>query len=1823
MIEQIKLVEARPREVEATLAERGTAIKKNKKLCVLEDGREYECWVSSSGKRQYSIELRCLETGEGYTYAVCPQFFIVDAAPLLWPVRSRKVLLVAPSPTCLFDGETPSVFSLCHPLDEIKPVAAYADSIELAQLKEDAMCPCCFVTQQTHGSLVGCCEFTDSNNGTTHVLAVMHNATQQCHRVYSLEKRSCCGDNHRNKSAKHRREEDEIAERLRGVSAAALAEIIPDVAIGPTTSTTTPVYAEAPGSSPTWTTNAFVVCARGAANLCLFKKDSRMVDVVPVWPKAGGSAKHIACDTATYIACRGAWEGMRLLITGTKTGVLSVYYGTERIAECGGVCKGSNSSSSSSRKLIELETIYAGPRMREVLVATVSQGGSKEEEEEEEERGPAAMEVEIDGQLQQEQYVCSVRCLPQAELAVAITQGLEEALPTKLVCEVLRGYNDRLNCNNTSKTSEVLTVANDMGDWGLFADALEGAMLLPPSLSQGQGTLPSTQQESDWDILVRSAYNYDARRDASLHGVWVGTKTQPLPTETPADSARGLRWDRRAVQAAANVMHIVYEDSKLSTLLGSARAQLARTLTRVCRALGWVAHTDHYARDFPAELMRPGPVGEASADEPAPLSVYGLLRDLLDGHPAEFQELRAARRIGRIVPLYAKVLSVPEEGFEEAAGELLERDWMSRDAIDEIPFGAALILRELCVLYKAAPPATWPAAVYRVIGRADLAAQRMHCEEEEADDEHEREGGRWSENRERGHSATATAGMGALQDGFIPGLFQSTTAPLPPLSHMRRRPHTKNGTRRPGVYNNNDGAQNEQDNEEDGDEDDASNSGRKEVFTGAECDEQIVYMLFPSDKRVMAVQEMLQSSERVVVPVESPSTEELLREQQNILTKLYTRTLALPVGRGAFALSLDKHPQTASGTGTLVSEREDSGRHTRFPAFMRDGRNLSGQDVTCENRLDEREERWPRFHNGVATALRIASGATYTASLSVAEAGTDDSSNSASGDAAAAEAGYVLGLWLQGHFPADLKAETLGLLTRRHLLTKMAVLLGLSVANAGTMDEKAVKTLYLHAPFLRASPTAQIGISHKAAAAADATKSNPMLVATALLGTGLVYRGTAHRLPAEILLNELAVQPRVRNTRNPEAYALAAGLGLGLVGLGRGDASELRDLRLLDVLAGLIAGGRERPEVSQLHEVERVAALNSLQPVCVLHNGLVNTPVTAPAALAAVTLLFLRTNNPVAARLLRSPAAPADLEAQPPHLLCLRELARHLICWDSVGATQDWVEAQIPAFARQDTAQDHTPSSCYVSAQLAITAGACMGIGYRYAGSADEVARCTLLGYLKHFIGLREKLVAAALATTTTSAAAATATSPHSAVPVRERCLRAQIEAHIDNVAIALSLVMAGTGDLECLRCFRALHLNYGSSSNNISNDDDTIEKVSYGDHLARHMALGFLFLGGGMLTFANTLEGIAALFCALYPVWPTAPGDNTYHLQIFRHLYVLAAESRLLVPCDIDTMRPCYLPVTVTDAATGASYTKTTPFALPGGNARYTAAVASQRYLSAEFVSPEARSTKENENSSSGNNNKLRLVRSGKSPRSAPFVMFVKRKAGFLPYADDPSGDKSLNIDASAAMAVPWDTADEKQGQGQGRDEQVGLLQAFNNDKAMQAFIRLLALGGNGSSTPQFYYKAAVSCLSEEKGELLPIVLALWHHTMHARITPEAACNVLLLKSARSCVLDPLLVSSADLCLREKFSRPRVRAFIKKYILEGVVVAEEAKEDEMELFAAAMQYLEIPHYGTVCKLRALLREQAPRTPGGLFKVLRQVGLTPSAVVNLINILKE
>lgn len=195
---------------------------------------------------------------------------------------------------------------------------------------------------------------------------------------------------------------------------------------------------------------------------------------------------------------------------------------------------------------------------------------------------------------------------------------------------------------------------------------------------------------------------------------------------------------------------------------------------------------------------------------------------------------------------------------------------------------------------------------------------------------------------------------------------------------------------------------------------------------------------------------------------------------------------------------------------------------------------------------------------------------------------------------------------------------------------------------------------------------------------------------------------------------------------------------------------------------------------------------------------------------------------------------------------------------------------------------------------------------------------------------------------------------------------------------------MAGTGELNVLRRLRVMHGQVSPS-------------VDYGQHLASHMALGLLFLGKGRYTLGTSKLATAALFCAFYPVFPSSPTANRFHLQAFRHLWVLAVEPRCLIAKDADSGKSVYLPLklrlherddeNMRDTVT--SQKLVAPTLIPGLESIESIQTDSPRYWPMSLNFAKSRSHLE------------AFLRHQ--------TLYVKRKAGHLSYLSDPRGIRSV----------------------------------------------------------------------------------------------------------------------------------------------------------------------------------------------------------------------
>ncbi|KAG7393677.1 Anaphase-promoting complex subunit 1 [Phytophthora pseudosyringae] len=509
------------------------------------------------------------------------------------------------------------------------------------------------------------------------------------------------------------------------------------------------------------------------------------------------------------------------------------------------------------------------------------------------------------------------------------------------------------------------------------------------------------------------------------------------------------------------------------------------------------------------------------------------------------------------------------------------------------------------------------------------------------------------------------------------------------------------------------------------------------------------------------------------------------------------------------------------------------------------------------------------------------------------------------------------------------------------------------------LERSVSKMLCLHVPSLLPPPFGGFSVPASTQTAA-------------LLGLGILYQGSGYRLMTELLLTEIARSPSspqfVGSNSNAglstasfdqlEGYALAAGMALGLVVLGRGQTTTgdpgLADLKLEEKLHKYIVGGAQQyrdanAAGSCLYRGRRWqafgsggngfnSAVNGSAAGNVTPNSNtggspgagrdtkhsndrsgarsggehVNTGVTACASALALAFMYMQTDNRAVSAQLAVPDTLILLDYVRPDILLARTLAKNLVMWSEISPAMEWIDRhEVPAQLLQayksiqshgsDASGDanrvefpsgspsHSDLHSICEAYANIVAGACLSIGLRFAGTGNTAARGTLRKYVLHFRELRTKASTSSIIRGSSNVVAAATER----VTV-ERCLAV--------CAQALALVDAGTGHVKTLALLRSITLRQRVDA-----------AMSYGNHMALSMAIGLLFLGGGRATVARSKEAIAALVVSLYPMPPMNTADNKYHLQAFRHLYVLAVDtSRLVETVDVNTKVTCAVQVRV-----------------------------------------------------------------------------------------------------------------------------------------------------------------------------------------------------------------------------------------------------------------------------------------------------------------------
>jgi anaphase-promoting complex subunit 1 len=300
-------------------------------------------------------------------------------------------------------------------------------------------------------------------------------------------------------------------------------------------------------------------------------------------------------------------------------------------------------------------------------------------------------------------------------------------------------------------------------------------------------------------------------------------------------------------------------------------------------------------------------------------------------------------------------------------------------------------------------------------------------------------------------------------------------------------------------------------------------------------------------------------------------------------------------------------------------------------------------------------------------------------------------------------------------------------------------------------------------------------------------------------------------------------------------------------------------------------------------------------------------------------------------------------------------------------------------------------------------------------------------------------------------------------------------------------------------------------------------------------MALGFLYLGGGRLSLSTSPESIAALICACYPKFPTHSNDNRYHLQAMRHLYVLAAQPRLLLPLESSgstALRPCYAGVQVVFRDDAGSYQLRAPCLLPELRFLQRVQLLDPRYRSIVFDQQH-------------NWHKLERILAGGDH------LVVQRKAGCLSYAEDPTGLASLATPTLSAWAI-----------------RTGTVANFSTDPFILFLCRYFLPSAGPASTDSVPLETPLrllslvlnDCVVNEKSELIRPWLQLLHQIRIANSSPSSQLPLWQLKFLvrfpvdSTSFIEPEMVLALRHQLESAWDRmsPALRSELQKYLSSG-----------------------------------------------------------------------
>ena len=373
---------------------------------------------------------------------------------------------------------------------------------------------------------------------------------------------------------------------------------------------------------------------------------------------------------------------------------------------------------------------------------------------------------------------------------------------------------------------------------------------------------------------------------------------------------------------------------------------------------------------------------------------------------------------------------------------------------------------------------------------------------------------------------------------------------------------------------------------------------------------------------------------------------------------------------------------------------------------------------------------WSDFHNGVATGLQLATE-------------FDPFSNQIKNwilyhkpsEPKDDFGGFLMAMGFHGYLKGFLKVEIYQYMKSKHEAQTVGFLLGGAASRIGTSDEIFSRALCINISFLHPRGI-EIDIS-------------TTIQCAALVGEGLLFKGSNDRLATEMMLTQISKGPINNKNTDRESYALSAGFALGLVNLGSGSKLPgMSDLNMDERLIRFIEGGKrmdDLPSMKPSHDSEKCSSVKE--------GDNVNLYVTLPGAIMALTFMHLKSNNKQVADRIELPKTFHSLEYSRPRDVLLKVLCKNMIMWDSIEATKMWIDDQIPEIIRfifneknieniekqyqTRISVDEIDFSSIAILHTYFLSGTLFSIGFKYAGSGNSDVFKFLNMYIEKIIAMR------------------------------------------------------------------------------------------------------------------------------------------------------------------------------------------------------------------------------------------------------------------------------------------------------------------------------------------------------------------------------------------------------------------------------------------------------------------------------------------------------